>query len=1024
MGKREIGIGQRLALGFGLVLSLLVLAVGVSLYVGQQERAATNYLTEQVVPRADVANDLETDYLYESAGASSYILTGDERGLADYHQGQSQTADAISRLDSLPKTSQGTVLFNEVSPLATSFAQSADKAIALRQQGRTQEAQQVLTQEMVPTRDQLISRVQAFVALQKGYSDQSKAEIDGLQTESARDSLAIALFALLCGVLLAYYTARSVQKPIQTLVSASDRLAGGEYDAAIQLAGGVAGEGAEGSRNEVLRLADRFRSAAKDLLLRERRLAAHARLSSVLASTLEVSRLAEDALGEMAGFAGAELGVVYAYDGEGDILREVASYRLADGVPHTIRLKSGLVGEAAASRNTMLVRDIPPDLPFKVSLGLDEFAPRWIVVVPMVSHDELVGVVLLGGLHGPDKEILESVENGAKQLAVSLQNGLAHQRIETQNEEIQAQNEELQSQSEEIQAQNEELISQSEEIQSQNEDLQSQNEEIRAQAEELVEQNRRLVAQAEQITRLQEIAQRLSRSLSPSEVLNQVVKAASDLTGSSLASVFLLDESRESFTVAAAVGLEEDQSDLRWLTREESLAGRVLSEGRTIPIEDVSSYPNVRFPLLAGGKAVGSIIVAPMIAQGESLGVVEVYYAEPRTFSGSDVEMMSALSSAAAVAVYNSRLFDTTARQKALLEGVLAGIPEAVFVSDSRGRVIMANDPARTMFGVRDGERLDSREPAAGGDSASETTLSGVTEMACSGQEVLEEQIRYWNRAAEQGGYAQVSAAPILEQGSVARVVVVASDISRLKAVEQAKDEFLSIASHELKSPLTSVKGYAQLLDRYMRSGTSRESMEKMTHIIVEQSDRVVKQVDRLLELSRLQMGKLVMRPEPVDLAELIKAEVQAVQVKTDNHHLVAELGEGLIGTWDRAYLGQVITNLLENAVRYSPSGGEVRVVGRRENGTVQLQVSDQGIGIPREMQTKVFERHFRTEDAKRVKADGMGIGLYLVQQIVLAHKGRIWVESEPGVGSTFTVELPTGPGMRPATGHLAEGQS
>jgi signal transduction histidine kinase len=298
-----------------------------------------------------------------------------------------------------------------------------------------------------------------------------------------------------------------------------------------------------------------------------------------------------------------------------------------------------------------------------------------------------------------------------------------------------------------------------------------------------------------------------------------------------------------------------------------------------------------------------------------------------------------------------------------------------------------------------------------GGVGSGETTVWEVAERALSGQEVLEQQVRYQNSMAGQKGYAQVSAAPLFEQGRVARVVVVASDIGRLKAVEHAKDEFLSVASHELKSPLTSVKGYAQLVAKYLDSGASSETVVKMARTIVEQSDRVVQQVDRLLDLSRAQMGRLVMKPEPVDLAELTRAHVQAIQVKTDKHRLVTELNDGLTGMWDRAYLGQVITNLLENAVRYSPSGGEVRVAARRENGAVLLKVSDQGIGIPKEMQAKVFERHFRTEDAKKVKADGMGIGLYLVQQIVTAHEGRIWVESEPGCGSSFTVELPVGPG-------------
>ncbi|HEX2922635.1 MAG TPA: ATP-binding protein, partial [Chloroflexota bacterium] len=676
-------------------------------------------------------------------------------------------------------------------------------------------------------------------------------------------------------------------------------------------------------------------------------------------------------------------------------------------VPEVVGFKDGIVGEAAASMRTVLVRDIPADLPFKVNLGLDRLNPRWVAAVPLSAHKQLVGVLLLAGLRGLEKETLEFLEDEARQLAVSLQNALAHERIQLQNERIYAQNEELRAQSEEIQAQNEELQSQSEEIQTQNEELQSQNEELSTLAEELAAQNLQITNQAERITRLQRIAVRLSESLSPQEVLDQVVGAASELTGSALASALLLDEAGEFFSVAAAVGLDDDKRASLRLGRSESLAGRAIAERQSLFIADVRETPQVRFPQLAGGRAVGSIIVAPMIFHGEALGVIEVYWAGTRSFSSSDMEMMSALGSAAAVAVYNSRLFDAIVRQRRLLDGILAGIPEAVLVVDGEGRVTMSNEPAHEMFGV-EGADLLSRDGHRGeGEDSDRGTVWEVAREALAGRELLEQEIHYRNSVSGREGYAQASAAPVLLQGDVRRAVVVATDISRLKAIERAKDEFFSVASHELKSPLTSVKGYAQLLEKYLASGAGQETLSKMTRTIVEQSDRVVQQVNRLLDLSRAQVAPIVMKPERMDLAELVKVQLSAAQVKTESHQLVADLDGDLTGKWDRSYLEQVLTNLLDNAVRYSPGGGEVRVAARRSYGVVRLSVSDHGIGIPPELQEKVFERHFRTQDAKQVRVDGMGIGLYLVRQIVEAHSGKVWVESVPGQGSTFIVELP-----------------
>ncbi len=924
MRRLDTSIGQRLALGYGVVLMLLVAVVGAYTVGQQRQEEMSDRLTDLIMPRVDAANGIESAYLSQSGAAQAYIYSGDPRYLDEYQKAVADGEAAVARLGRLPETGTGDTIFAQMQSLAVQYATAAQRGIDLRRQGQAIDAQRVLEQEMIPTRDQLVGRTEAFVALQFRLRDEANAELDRVQAETRDVSIALAFLALLIGVAVSYLAARSVRNPTRGLVEASRALSGGDFSAAIEQSRSIRGVVGQGTRDEIRELAGNFAGMAEALQLRDKRTLARARLSSELSTSMEVAPLVTAALREVADFVGADLGLVYVVEGSDQNLRLVGSFLASAEVPEALSLSDGIPGEALASGRRVVVRDIPADTPFRIGFGFDNVPPRTVVAVPMLVQQRSFGVAVLGSLHDLSADALDFVDISVQQLAVSLQNALAYrglgalaselqeknellasqnEELQAQAEEIQSQNEELQSQNEEIQAQNEELQSQSEEIQSQNEELQAQNEEIQAQREGLAERNLALAAQAERITRLQAISTRLSEGLSAEGVLEQVVSAASDLLDSTIASVLLLDQTGEFFRPAASIGLEEGQRETLRLGRQESLAGHAVAERQTHFIEDVSQHPEVRFPTLAAGKQVGAILVAPLLVGSRELGAVEVYFTEPRTFSQDEIDLLTALASAAAVAVHNAGLLEDSQRQSEML-----------------------------------------------------------------------------------------------------------------REVDRAKDEFLSIVSHELKSPLTAVKGFAQLLGRENGSRPDQEQTAKMMRTLNEQVDRVVRLVDRLLDLSRAQMGRLELYLEPMDLAEVARQQVQAAQVKTDKHHLVLDAPDSLVGNWDRGYLEQVISNLLDNAVRYSPRGGDVKISLQRQNGAALLVVEDTGIGIPREVMPHIFQRHFRSREAKRVKADGMGIGLYLTRQIVEVLGGNISVESEAGRGSVFTVELPLNQAMPEAS--------
>jgi PAS domain S-box-containing protein len=233
----------------------------------------------------------------------------------------------------------------------------------------------------------------------------------------------------------------------------------------------------------------------------------------------------------------------------------------------------------------------------------------------------------------------------------------------------------------------------------------------------------------------------------------------------------------------------------------------------------------------------------------------------------------------------------------------------------------------------------------------------------------------------------------------------------------RVRDIFLTIAAHELKTPLTSLLGNVQLLQRRSeRDGSATAPVVKATRVIVEQAQRLNKMILRLLDVSRIEAGRLSIERAPVDLCALAGRVVDEVQPTLVDHTLDCQLPSGaLIIDGDEVRLEQVIQNLLLNAVKYSPGGGPIVVRVEQHDQQARLLVTDVGIGIPMHEQPHLFQRFYRASNAATQYISGMGIGLSVVKEIVTLHGGTVAVESSEGQGSTFAVCLPLGADHRPA---------
>ncbi len=243
------------------------------------------------------------------------------------------------------------------------------------------------------------------------------------------------------------------------------------------------------------------------------------------------------------------------------------------------------------------------------------------------------------------------------------------------------------------------------------------------------------------------------------------------------------------------------------------------------------------------------------------------------------------------------------------------------------------------------------------------------------------------------------------DNGSVASLLNVTHDVTDLKKAEMIKDDFIGMVSHELRTPLTVVTGAVNtVLDAKIDPTDARVLLQDVAWGAETMADIV----ENLLELSRWQSRRLVLEQEPVDIAEVVAEVFDQLHRRSDRHRLVAHIAPRLPHIRaDRTRLMRILDNLVDNAIKYSPHGGEVTVTAQKEGTDVVVGVRDNGIGISKPNQAKLFTPFERLETVPGTAVQGVGLGLVVCRRLVEAHGGRIWVESEPGKGSTFYFNLP-----------------
>jgi len=506
--------------------------------------------------------------------------------------------------------------------------------------------------------------------------------------------------------------------------------------------------------------------------------------------------------------------------------------------------------------------------------------------------------------------------------------------------------------------------------------------------QQLLEANRQLERQLQELNVIYTIGRSVTSVLDLNRVLNRVVEAAVYVAGAEEGLLLLLDDKGDELYLRAAKNMDERLAQSFRVHAHDSIAGRAIQTGRPVLVTGDRTK-------LVTGYLVQAMLYLPLRAPERGvIGVLGVINRESkRTFSERDIFLLSALADYAAIAIENARLFEAAEVERIKSETILRGAGEPIIVVDEENNILLCNAAARTVLAL--GETDGLHRP--------------VTEVITN--DVLRDsfiQVRETGQAIhnevplEDGRTFNAQLTPIEGVGQV----LIMQDITHLKELDRIKSEFVAAVSHDLRTPLTTIQGYVELLPR---AGPVNEQQQEFIQRVHESMENITELIGSLLDINRVETG-YDLEIMPCDLAQVIDRAIKDFQpwAKEKNQELRWQPPETLpLVQCNPLRLRQVVANLLSNATKYTPEGGWIAVSAEEEREHVVVHVADNGIGIPPAQQPYVFDKFFRVESEDTLDVAGKGLGLAIVKAVIEKYNGRIWVESRPGVGSVFSFVLP-----------------
>jgi PAS domain S-box-containing protein len=400
----------------------------------------------------------------------------------------------------------------------------------------------------------------------------------------------------------------------------------------------------------------------------------------------------------------------------------------------------------------------------------------------------------------------------------------------------------------------------------------------------------------------------------------------------------------------------------------------------------------------------------PLISEKKVIGLIFIFRGYQGNFSANDRAILQSFADQAAIAVINAQLYTQVTMEKSRLDALLDSAADGIIIMGANHQIEKCNQAFARILRM-DVSKIERQphdeiikwESLQQGNSLEEAELSGWP-LTANANLYVEGNLRRPDGDLIPVG---ITYAPLLSgDGKLINIIASVRDITHFREAEEIKSVFVSVVSHELKTPVALIKGYVGTLRREDVSWES-EIVQDSLKVIEDEADRLTELIENLLDASRLQAGGFSLNLAEIKVDGLAAEVAERVQTRTELHKIIIQFPEDfptIVGDQNR--LEQVFYNLLENAVKYSPEGGEIRISGQIRSKQIIVCIQDQGSGISREDIPHVFDRFYRADEAAR-NTQGAGLGLYLSRAIIEAHHGRIWVEPRSERGTRICFSIP-----------------
>ncbi len=561
--------------------------------------------------------------------------------------------------------------------------------------------------------------------------------------------------------------------------------------------------------------------------------------------------------------------------------------------------------------------------------------------------------------------------------------------------------------------------------------------EVQRLAESLEQRVQERTAELEREKHYTEMLLRILSEVSATLDLNRALKRTlgllNEAVGAEQGTILLLNPEDSMLYYRAGYGyvseqeVEMEMKQRRGFRIGEGLAGWVAAHREAVLVEDLAKDP--RWVPTQTSREHRSAVGVPLMVGENVLGVLMVFHRQPGFFNEESLNLIKAIAGQVSVAINNANLYELIREQSERLgqlyrqqaeeasrsQAILESVADGVLVTDAANRISFLNHSAERILGVEASRIL--------GQPLSE--FAGLFGKAA--REWIRT-IRYWSETPsayrsdesyverielEDGKVILVHLAPVILQNEFLGTVSIFRDITHEVEVERLKSEFVATVSHELRTPMTSIRGYVDLL-LMGAAGALNEMQTNFLNVIKSNTDRLNALVADLLDISRIEAGRVSLTPQPINLVHLAEESLNEIRRRSQQENKLMDFSletepDLPMAFGDAERIRQILDNLLENAYSYTPAGGRVQVRLHRSNSELQVDVQDNGIGIPPQEQARVFERFYRGENPLVIETPGTGLGLSIVRQLVEMHGGRIWVTSTGvyGEGSTFSFTLP-----------------